>query len=155
MKRFFLSDLLAGLLFSLLGFYILFEIAYFPVDEGNIPGPRYWPRLIALGLILFGLWLAGSKIYSRRMTAIKPNLHHPHQRQVLTILVMTIFYILLWSLFGFFIPTVLFLLGTMFVLFPFQPKQKVRGSIRISIYSLLIALFVYGSFYLGLHVPLN
>lgn len=51
------SDGISALLLCLLGIGIWWQSANFPALEEGYPGPSLFPRLIAIGLLLGGIWI--------------------------------------------------------------------------------------------------
>ena len=119
-----LPNLFSGLLFFLLGLMMFFETRHFPQGSDNIPGPQFWPSIIASGLAFFGVLLMGQGFLAKKSVIFfNIKINKPNRQNLFVILAMTGLYILVWLVWSFFIPTLLFLFGTMYVL---HPKTPVR-----------------------------
>ena len=145
-----MADLLAGFLFAFFGLFLFLKGLSLPEGRASIPGPRFWPNIIAIGLMVSGLSLTGKSFFSRPRSLCSFNMpwRHPKFRQLTLLFCVTILYLLFWSVWQFFVPTFLFLSAAMYLL---HPKQI----FRILFIALVFTVAVYSSFYWGLHIPLD
>ncbi len=61
------SDLLTGVLFCVIGSYVVFEAQHFPAVSGQPYGSTFFPTLIGSAMILGGLFLAASSIVQKKV----------------------------------------------------------------------------------------
>lgn len=148
MKRLSQADFISGLFFSLFGLFLFLETLKLPSGTTHIPGPQFWPRIIFSGMILLGLFLIGQSLTPPSASTNRRSCPWPQTQKMLLVILTIGIYILLWSLWSFFIPTFVFLFGIMSLLH----RQKL---IRLAIYSFLITFFIYAGFVWGLHIPLD
>ncbi|WP_341644545.1 tripartite tricarboxylate transporter TctB family protein [Thauera sp. SDU_THAU2] len=146
-----LSELLAGVLVSALGIYVLVEARGFPTLPGNDYGADLFPRLIGYGMAAGGAWLA--------LASVRPVLRHASQRstepftqqlewfcRLLLPVLLVIGYLLLADTLGA-IPTLVLIVAMLMLI------SGVRPLLAVPI-ALLTAALIWLSFVHMLKVPL-
>ncbi len=128
----------ADIIFSLaslgVGIWYYVESLKFPPGVGNVPGPAFYPQLIfyvwvLLSLLLFISGIKKPKVY------FPYKLSDPRVKRGLSVIVITLFYLLLWGRGRFVLNTTLYLASVMLIL-----GEKI---IKTIIASLVISVFVY------------
>lgn len=135
----------AVFLFALCG-SVWYLSADFPGSQGNIPGPAFFPRGLALVLAL----LTGLLLYTNRNTSVKEKLfdfHGPGIKRALIMLATTVAYSFLVNIVGFILLTPLCLLLMMLIMEPEKIVVKVIASVATT-------AILYLVFEVGLNVPL-
>ena len=141
------ADRVAAILFMLLAVYVYLESGKFPSLGELAEGPAFFPRLIAVALVvLSGFLLEGSY---RRLPGerVEINLEDGGFFRVAVALGMGVAYIVLLPRFGFVISTMLFLVAFMRLL-------AMKSWPKVLLASALVVALVWGMFELALKVPL-
>lgn len=145
------ADIISALIGILLCVYVWITSAGFPTDAIMKIGPDFFPRIIAVGLILACLALIGQamtrKIHAEAET-ISPS--NPGVRRAITVLVIALLYVTFMDFLGFGIATVALMLAIMYLL-------KMRNPIQMALVSVGTALVVGFAFngLLGIQLPLG
>lgn len=143
----FVGELIASFFFIGLGVYVFFTSLYvFPGASGRIPGPGFFPGILATLLVVLGICQMISVLRnSAKLRVFSEFL--PNWRNVAIMLLFLISYYILLSVIGFIPSTILFLLGLMVWL-------KERNWAKIITISIGISLAVFTIFSKLLNVTL-
>jgi hypothetical protein len=135
----------AAFLLALCGF-VWYLTLDFPGSHGNIPGPAFFPRGLALVLAALTLLM----LYTNRNMSSQESLFDfkgPGVKRALVMLVVTVAYSFLLNLFGFILLTPICLMIMMWIMEPGKIVTKLIASV-------VTTGLLYLVFEVGLDVPL-
>ncbi|MDD3657086.1 MAG: tripartite tricarboxylate transporter TctB family protein [Atribacterota bacterium] len=138
------SDVTIGILVSFLGIMVLFfsQRIISGITKFDVLTPHFFPTIIAICLIVFGLGLSISNIINyykknQSISNIKKEKERVDYFQVLKVILLTIVYIFFIELFGFILTTII-VLGLLMYLFG---ERKLIDIVIVSIVT--TSLFYY------------
>ena len=137
-----------GLLFSA---YIWISSAAFPVDKVMKIGPDFFPRLMAVGMIISSLaLLINTHLHNSTATAETISFRDPGIRRAIIIFIGALVYAFAMTYLGFIPSTIIFMMFMMY-------KLQLKSYGRMFIVSLLTALAVVGAFqgFLDIQLPMG
>lgn len=142
------ENIIFGLIGTLLSIYVFWKTSRFPVDKVMGIGPAFFPRILAIGLIIFSIILIILNLFKKK-EAVKASfsIKNPEIQRVAISLVATIVYVLCMSFFGFIISTTLYLMFLMYLM-------KLRKWMRIIIVSVAVSVVIYTIFKSLLNISL-
>lgn len=140
------SNLLVSLLFALLGVAVLVGSTRMPPGLGNLPGPGFFPRVLGALLLGFSLMLATERTQAKdaQDDQAQPGSAWP---LVLAAMALLTVYLLSWEWLPFLVRTPL-LIGSLMRLSGASWRSVAMGGV-------LLSLFLFGIFQLGLRVDLG
>lgn len=145
------GNIVASALCILLGTSIVIICLGYPKAESygtGAPGPGLWPGLIAVGLVLVGIWLLISTLRAPEETMEKITLFGEGQKRVYLSMLILILY-------TFLLPTIGFIPVTVLMLYFFiQWFAKYNWYLSLSI-AVIVTVGVYLVFKFVLSVPID
>ena len=104
-------DVILGGLVAIAGVFIFLQARTFPNLSGGYPGPGLFPQLLAVLLVLSGLWIAANAAVKRVRPRTLPLSDVPRREKITALLVVlaVVFYVLVADTLGF-VPVVLILM---------------------------------------------
>lgn len=138
--------MIISILFVLIGIFVLIEISTFPsIGGGQVTGPDFFPRILAIGLIgLSGLLFLSSIMSKDESTT---GLFEIYAMKAYITMVGLLVYMILLNVVGFLIATPIFLIGLIrFYGMKHYPKLVLS--------SVIVTGIIYSIFKLLLAVPL-
>jgi len=134
------TDMLSG--------YVFMATAQFPQDNVLLLGPSFFPRLLAVGLLIMSILLLIKALMGRSMQSNdKFDIKNPGTQRAGIALLATIVYCLVLPYLGFIIDSVLYLIFLMYLL-------KQRSYLKMVIISLGVTFMVYAVFRMALNITL-
>ena len=129
------------MLFSLFIFFYSFKFPKFN-REGTLPvGPRFYPQIIGIGLFISGLLLA------IKNKPIRIEIQKRGIKDNLKIILLFTAYIIFFEILGYLISTFIFILCLLYA-------QQIRKVYKTIIFSVIVAIALYVTFYTILKIPL-
>ena len=111
------ADIIAGILGILLSFYIFMESAKFPEDNVLLMGPSFFPRILAVLMLIMSIALIVIALMGKSAkTAEKLDIRDPGIQRSIIALVATVIYLLLFKRLGFILDSILYLMFLMYLL---------------------------------------
>lgn len=140
------GNIVVSIIMLILGGFVLYTTASFPAGSGNVVGPGFFPRIIAIGLLILGgvLFIQNTIIKSedKELKVFKKE----NMKSYLVMLI-TLVYLIAMSMVGFVISSIVYLIILM-IMYGIENKAKAV------INSVLIVGIVYVVFNNLLSVPL-
>lgn len=139
------GNIISSVILICLSIFILIQAKTFPKAGGNIPGPGFFPKILAIFLIGLSsalIILSYINKEDKKVVLIDKN----NSKVYLTILIITI-YLILMNIVG-------FLISTPILLFVLILVYGMKGYIKNVIISVFITVVIYGVFQVLLTVPL-
>jgi len=142
------ADIIAGILGILLSFYIFMESAKFPEDNVLLMGPSFFPRILAVLMLIMSIALIVIALMGKSAkTAEKLDIRDPGIQRSIIALVATVIYLLLFKRLGFILDSILYLMFLMYLL-------KLRNYVQMVLVSIGVSVAVYFIFKVGLSITL-
>jgi len=142
------ADIIAAIVGILLSGYVFMATAQFPQDNVLLLGPSFFPRLLAVGLLIMSILLLIKALMGRSMQSNdKFDIKNPGTQRAGIALLATIVYCLVLPYLGFIIDNVLYLIFLMYLL-------KQRSYLKMVIISLGVTFMVYAVFRMALNITL-
>lgn len=142
------ADIIAGVLGILLSFYIFMESAKFPEDNVLLMGPSFFPRILAVLMLIMSITLIVIALMGKSAkTAEKLDIRDPGIQRSIIALVATVIYLLLFKRLGFILDSILYLMFLMYLL-------KLRNYVQMVLVSIGVSVAVYFIFKVGLSITL-
>ncbi|GKX29684.1 hypothetical protein SH1V18_21640 [Vallitalea longa] len=140
------GNIVSGCIVIFIGVYVFFMTAGFPEGSNNVPGPAFFPRILAIIAIVLGAILVVQALINKADVE-KINLHDENAKKSYITMGIIAIYLILFNKIGFLLLTPLLL----FILIRFYGMKSIWKNAVISI---MVTSVVYGVFVSLLSVPL-
>jgi len=142
------ADIIAGILGLFVAFYVIMESGKFPEDNVLLMGPSFFPRILAVFMIVMSISLIVVALMGKSAkNAEKLDIRDPGIQRSIIALVATIIYLFLFKRLGFILDSILYLMFLMYLL-------KLRNYVQMVLVSVGVSVAVYFIFKVGLSITL-
>ncbi len=140
------GNIVVSIIMLILGGFVLYTTSSFPQVNGNVVGPEFFPRIIAIGLlILGGILLIQNTIIKSEDKELK--FFKKDNMKSYLVMLITLVYLIAMSFVGFVISSIIYLIILMIM-------YGIENKIKAVINSVVIVGIVYVVFNNLLSVPL-
>lgn len=139
------TDLLTELMFLALGAFAIIYGWNYPLGTAARIGPGYFPKMLAAGLILFGVILVARSFISRS-----------DEEAIGTISVRPLFFVLAGTLaFSLLVEPAGFVLASFVLVFAARFADNDFRLVEVTVLAAVLVVFIAALFWLGLSLPLQ